>query len=57
MVSERVYGSARLQGIEFQDIVCIASDVCVTDFEYFGILNQTGIKEPIDGILGLSRNK
>ena len=57
MMSERVYGSARLEGIEFQDIVCIRFDVCVPNFEYFGIFNQTGIKEPIDGILGLSRNK
>ena len=57
MRSERVYGSARLEGIEFSDIVCIRFDVCVPNFEYFAIFNQTGIKEPIDGILGLARNK
>ena len=55
--SERVYGSARLQGMEHKDIVCVRFDVCVNDFEYFAIYNQTGIKEPIDGILGLARNR
>ena len=28
---------------------------CVTNFEYFAIYTQSGIREPIDGILGLSR--
>ena len=29
---------------------------CVTDYEYFLISSQKGIQEPIDGILGLSRD-
>lgn len=26
------------------------------NFTYFGILEQTGIVEPVDGILGMARN-
>ena len=56
-ISERVYGSASLEGFEHTDTVCIAVTTCITNFEYFAIYSQTGIKEPIDGILGLSREK
>lgn len=28
---------------------------CVTNFEYFAIYSQEGIKEPIDGIMGMAR--
>ena len=28
---------------------------CIEDYEYFAIFTQTGIREPIDGILGMSR--
>ena len=55
--SERNYGSASLTGKEYTDTVCILFSVCVTNFEFFLIEEQTGIAEPIDGIMGMSRNK
>ena len=54
--SERNYGSASLTGYEYTDKVCIALGTCLDDFEFFLIDSQVGIAEPIDGILGLSRN-
>ena len=51
--SERNYGSASLVGREYTDRVCIIFSACVLDFEFFLIEQQTGIREPIDGILGL----
>ena len=55
--STREYGSAQLVGREYTDTVCILFSACVTDFEFFLIESQTGIREPIDGIMGLARNK
>ena len=55
--STREYGSGQLVGREYTDTVCILFSVCVPDFEFFLIESQTGIKEPIDGIMGLARNK
>ena len=55
--SERNYGSASLEGYEYKDRVCIELGNCVDEFEFFLITSQVGIAEPIDGILGLSRNK
>lgn len=55
--SERKYGSAKLQGREYTDTVCIDLASCVLDFKFFLIERQEGIQEPIDGILGLSRNR
>ena len=54
--SERNYGSASLVGNEYTDKVCINLATCLDVFEFFLITSQTGIREPIDGILGLSRN-
>ena len=54
--SERNYGSASLTGYEYRDKVCIILGTCLDDFEFFLIDSQVGIAEPIDGILGLSRN-
>lgn len=36
--------------------MCINLNSCIEDFEFFMIEGQRGIAEPIDGILGLSRN-
>ena len=36
--------------------MCILFSACVEGFEFFLIENQKGIAEPIDGILGMSRN-
>ena len=54
--TERNYGSASLTGYEYTDKVCIAIGTCLDSFEFFLIDSQVGIAEPIDGILGLSRN-
>lgn len=54
--SERNYGSASLKGHEYTDRVCINLNSCLEVFEFFMIESQRGIAEPIDGILGLSRN-
>ena len=54
--SSRSYGSAELEGKEYTDTVCILFTACVENFEFFLIEKQTGINEPIDGIMGMSRN-
>lgn len=54
--TERAYGSASLTGYEYTDKVCIALGTCIESFEFFLFDSQVGIREPIDGILGLSRN-
>lgn len=55
--SERLYGTAQLIGYEYEDLVCVLLSQCVQAFQYFLITSQRGIKEPIDGILGLSRDR
>ena len=54
--SNRSYGSAELIGQEYTDTVCILFSACVEGFEFFLIESQRGISEPIDGIMGMSRN-
>lgn len=34
-LSVREYGSAKLEGYEYSDLVCLRADLCVNDFEYF----------------------
>ena len=53
--SQRFYGSLILKGVEHKDEVCLLLSQCIQNFEYFAITEQNGMKEPIDGILGLSR--
>ena len=59
--SQKDYGSASLTGHTYKDRVCI-DDLCVNDFEYFlinsqkGVNGYAGILEPVDGILGMSRD-
>lgn len=58
-LSDRLYGSASLKGSTYSDKVCLgsAASSCVTNFEYFAFLEQSGINDPIEGILGMSQNK
>lgn len=58
-LSDRTYGSAHLIGSTYSGKVCLtsATSSCVTDFEYFSFVNQTGINNPVEGILGMSQNK
>jgi hypothetical protein len=58
-LTERLYGSASLAGYTFKDRVCLtsSSNSCIEEFEYFAFTNQTGINDPIEGILGMSQNK
>ena len=53
--SQRFYGSMILTGYEHHDTVCLLLSQCVSQFEYFAVYEQEGMREPIDGILGLSR--
>ena len=55
--STRVYGDATLVGREYTDTVCLLFSACVENFEFFLIEEQRGLKEPYDGVLGMSRNK
>lgn len=55
--SERSYGSVLFFGKEYTDQVCVADNICIDDFEFFMIEQQMGLFEPIDGVLGLARNK
>lgn len=34
-LTSREYGSAKLEGYEYRDLVCLRADICVNDFEYF----------------------
>ena len=43
-------------GHEWTDRVCVTLEACIDDFEFFLIEDQTGLQEPVDGILGLARN-
>ena len=62
-ISERTYGSVRIEGYEWQDDVCLSEALCINDFKFFLIYLQqgrsgfNGIKEPVDGILGMCRGK
>lgn len=53
--SSRAYGSAYLEGKTYTDTVCLdsLSTTCATDFEYFAFHYQTGLFEPVEGILGM----
>ena len=55
--SQRVQGAMQLKGTEYTDTVCVTDLACIEDFEYFLISEQTNMREPIDGFLGLARNK
>jgi len=56
VTSERLYGSASLLGTEYEDKVCMTTDEssCVDVFEYYSFSSQTGINNPLEGILGMS---
>lgn len=53
--SERTYGEVSLLGDVYNDNVCLNFSACTT-IDFFYITKQKGLKEPIDGILGMSRN-
>jgi hypothetical protein len=61
-ISERNYGSASLTGYTWKDKICVTSSACIDDFEYFliatqkGVNGYAGLSEPVDGILGMSRD-
>ena len=56
--SKRTYGDLIVSGREFTDKVCVLFSACVNDFEFFYVDTQNGgFKEPVDGILGMARNK
>ena len=54
--STRAYGTVFFNGNVYSDTICIQLSACVPDFEYFAISEQIGLREPIDGIMGLARN-
>lgn len=58
-ITERNYGSASLQGYTWKDKVCLGSSVatCALNMTYFSFIQQRGINDPLEGILGLSQNK
>ena len=45
-----------MQGTEWTDEVCVTSQACIQDFEFFLIKEQAGLAEPVDGLFGLARN-
>ena len=55
--SQRSYGAASMTGSEWTDLVCVTLQACISDFEFFLISDQQGLKSNVDGVLGLSRNK
>ena len=55
--SQRSYGAASMVGSEWTDLVCVTLQACISDFEFFLISEQEGLKSNVDGVLGLSRNK
>ena len=46
-----------MKGNEWTDKVCVTLQTCIEDFEFFLIFYQQGLLEPVDGVLGLARNK
>ena len=54
--SQRAYGTTRMSGTEWVDQVCVTVDACINGFEFFLIRQQEGLKDPVDGVLGLARN-
>ena len=56
-LEERAYGNVFFKGYVYSDIICIQLSACVSDFEYFAVQEQIGLREPMDGILGLARGK
>ena len=53
---ERSYGTMTFVGKEYTDTVCLLFSACVQGFEFFLIEYQSGLNEPMDGILGLARD-
>lgn len=53
---ERSYGDVYLTGKVWKDTICLHFSQCVNDFQYFAIEYQEGLREPIDGIMGLAKN-
>ena len=45
-----------MTGNEWTDQVCVTDSACINDFEFFLVQQQTGLRDPIDGVLGLARN-
>lgn len=61
---ELAYGSADLHGLRAQDQVCIenadkydSSSICLGEFEFFLVSEQTGLDDRYDGVLGMCRSK
>ena len=53
----RTYGSAQLNGFNYQDYVCFTTDMSTcASVTYFGMVNQTGLNPKVDGVIGLSQN-
>ena len=51
------YGASNFVGKEYTDTVCILFSACVSNFKFLLIEQQTGLKEPVDGVLGMARNR
>lgn len=49
-------GAMTLTGSEYVDQVCVTDLACIENFEYFLISEQTNMREPIDGFMGMARN-
>jgi hypothetical protein len=56
VVSDKVFGAAKLTGSSWTDQVCLSSSssTCVEEFEYFAFTEQEGLSVSQDGILGMS---
>ena len=54
--SSREYGSASVYGSVYTDTVCVTTSfLCLYDYPLFVAKEQTGLIEPLDGIVGLTR--
>ena len=51
----RNIANAQVTVTEWSDTVCLTESQCIDDFGFYLIEEQTGIKEPVDGYLGLAR--
>lgn len=52
----RTYGSANLTGYVYNDTFCLSKDMssCILNFQYFSVVNQVGLRPPVEGIAGMS---
>ena len=56
-IMKKEFGSAKFLGETYTDEVCLLFSACVENFEFFYVVAQDGMEEPVDGNVGMARNE